>query len=250
MELTKEHYWGNLGYWQSLDDYLSAAIALAKLVGDAARLNQHQKVLDLGSGYGAQLHLWKSHYQVESIQTFEPDKAASKHAQGYIAGSDISGISWLPSAESAADDLDAVVSVDAAYHIPNRRALWQSLVKRLKPNGRLALTDLVLFEHAHTRTHPLHRVSSIFEIPAENLMTQHAYREELEGIGFKNVEFRDLSSAVFGGFARNWKSVLRAHQGRPDASWLKYKLTALAVSQALRWGTPRYVLISADKIRA
>ena len=250
MELTEEHYWGNLGYWESHDDYLNAAKALARLVGDAAELHSNQEILDLGSGYGAQLHLWKSHYRVESIQTFEPDKAASKHAQSYIAGSDISGIRWLPSAKSAADGLDAVVSVDAAYHIPNRRALWQDLVGRLKPNGRLALTDLVLLERAHTRTHPLQKISSIFEIPAENIMTQQVYREELEGIGFKSVEFQDLSSAVFGGFARNWKSVLRAHQGRPDASWLKYKLTALAASQALRWGTPKYVLISAKKAPA
>jgi len=203
-------------------------------------------MLDLGSGYGAQLMLWAQAFGVRAISTFEPNSEAQRSAQAYAAHNGID-VSWLAQPTLPVDSVNAVVSVDAAYHFQDRRKLLTHLAAALKSAGRLAWTDLLLESAPANKPHPIQRISSVFDIPQENLLTEQDYRHLLEGSGFTDIQFENLSAGVLGGFAQHWKDVLNQHQHREDASWLKYRLTAAAASLALRYDTPRYVLITASK---
>ncbi len=246
MELSESHYWGNLGYWNRTRHYPEAARALALKVGHGAKLTEGASLLDLGSGYGAQLPLWAQAFKVGSIATFEPDLEAQRSAQVYATHNE-TPVSWLPESSLPAESVDAILSVDAAYHFQDRPRLLTQLAAALKPAGHLAWTDLLLDGEPAARPHPIQRISSVFDIPSENLLTEEGYRAMLESTGFTDIQIENLSREVLGGFAQNWKDVLRQHQKRNDASWLKYRLTATAARLALKYGTPQYVLVTATK---
>lgn len=246
MELAEGHFWGNLGLWRAGSSYVDAARALARHVGTAAALKSGSTLLDLGSGYGAQLGLWHNDFKVTSILTVEPSSEARRAARAYTSQLELD-ITWTDVSNVPKKSLDSVVSVDAAYHFTQRQHLLKTLSQALKPAGQLAWTDLLLTRVATSGQHPIQRISSAFDIPPENLLSEAAYTQTLERAGFRDIQIENLSAEVLGGFAAHWREALAAHRSRPDASWLKYSLTALASKLAIRSDTPRYVLVRASK---
>ena len=246
MELNEAAHWGNLGDWGQSASYLNAARKLATRLGHTAALKPSECILDLGSGYGSQLRFWHDTFEVGAIDTVEPNDTAREHAQKFNRKSPIP-IQWLPSINEAKNTYDAVLSLDAAYHFPDRRALFARCFDLLKPKGRLVLNDLLLAAPSTPGARLLKRISGIFGIPSTNLKSREVYQQELEEIGFEEVSFQDLSSEVLVGFSENWRAALEAHRERPDASLLKYRLTASAASQGFRKNLIHYAVIQGTK---
>src|SRR5262252_7210037 len=59
--------WLNLGYWKSAHNYVDAASAMARLLGDALALGSGDKQLDVGFGFAEQDFLWLTEYGVSHI---------------------------------------------------------------------------------------------------------------------------------------------------------------------------------------
>lgn len=259
--------WGNLGYWQTAEDYSAACRALALLLGEKAGLGGHSVVFDAGFGCGDQLLLWLEHFHVARICGVNLSRSQTAHARarlieaGYpdvadaLAQGDINDPdAWSAALNSAKSS--HVVALDCAYHFPDRREFFALARQHLAPAGQLALTDFMLAEHHDTASlaHRLLRwMLKLSRIAETNIVDRERYELQLQETGFANIRVIDISEHVMPGLARFIRNLRRdnvpAGLGtRPGWSgWLKYRLTGRFLEWAFRRSILRYCVISATK---
>jgi SAM-dependent methyltransferase len=103
---------------------------------------------------------------------------------------------------------DHITSIDSAYHYNTRQAFFQQSRNHLKPNGTLALYDLVVHDDVNLTT-PRSRLFLkvmcwYLRLPLGNLVNQNTYRAYLEQAGYHHIEFDSLPpNQVFGGLSRH-----------------------------------------------
>ena len=259
--------WGNLGFWQTAEDYSAACRALALLLGETADLSSHSVVFDAGFGCGDQLLLWLEHFQVARICGVNLSRSQTAHARamlieaGYpdVAAALVQGDISDPEAWSAAlnrEKPDHVLALDCAYHFPNRMEFFALAQQYLAPAGQLALTDFMLAEQ-HNTASLVHRVLGwmlkLSRVAEANIVDRERYRLQLQETGFANIRVIDISEHVMPGLARFIRNLrldkIPAGAGtRPGWSgWLKYRLTGRFLEWAFRRSILRYCVITATK---
>lgn len=121
--------WGNLGLWpdDTGTDYATACRTLALAVGQAARLQPADRVLSLACGAGEELRLWTTHFSAGRVLGIERDPQAAARAQALCAADARIRVLCRPAlpldralGDVAGQRLDAIVCVDAAYHLSPR----------------------------------------------------------------------------------------------------------------------------------
>ena len=202
--------WGNLGLWTvESRRYADAAAALAQAVAQAASVGAGQRVLCLACGAGDELLALLTHAGVAEVTGVERDpwraatavqalQAAGLGARGRV----VTGDALHPGRRGAiGDGYDAVLCVDAAYHLSPRMALLQAAVRWLRPGGRLAFTDLVL-DPAPRGAATLRAAAALCGVPRADLVPLAARVAQLQAAGLADVQAQRLDDAVLGGFAR------------------------------------------------
>ena len=263
--------WGNLGLWAGpgpgghtaavthshagQTDYATACRALALAVGQAAGLQRGDRVLSLACGAGDELLLWDSHFGAASVLGVEIDPAAARLAQARTAGR--TGIQVLCGSALALDHLprhhgpfDAIVCVDAAYHLAPRAAWLAAARQHLCPGGRIAYCDLVLQPTAGAgRLGPplLRAAARLCGVPAPDLLPLPQQLERLRAMGFLQVQAQALDDAVLGGFQRFVQRQAAAQGLRPwQAGWRAVATTAALIPPCRAAGLG-YALLSATR---
>ncbi len=234
MILDPDHTgWANLGLWANTSSYPDAARALAKWVGDAARLSAGACVADLGCGEGASLDLWSAEYGVDAIgydprvahPTRRIHRATAKTAQLGV-------------------DLDAIVAVDAAYHF-DHVVLFDRCAAALGPDGRFVWTDFIRDDVGRLERLALKLAARMFGFGRAVPMDRAGLDRAMASAGLRLESAEDLTKPVLLGFADHIEA-LRA-QGRlrgPGAT--KLRITANACR---RVRGVRYVGLVARRIR-
>lgn len=197
----------NLGWWAQTAAYAEAAVALARQVGNAARLSQGDQVMDVGCGAGDSTALWIREFGAARVTGIEPNTTVAARARRRVTAWQLDNQVTIDtrSAESFADatvlaQLDAVVSVDAAYHIETRARWLQKLGATCRPGTRLGLFDIALRD---TADRPRFSGSARRAgIPAANLWTVDEIVPTLTAAGFTDVRVRRCDGDVFSGFNR------------------------------------------------
>ena len=240
--------WGNLGLWRGPEQtYPEACEALALKLAEEARLKPGCSVLDVGFGYGDQLLVWRQRFAVARITAVETDAAGVAAACRKLSGfPDISVLHDDGKLRLPDERYDCVLALDCAYHFDPRSAFFAHASRTLHPGGRLALTDLVLADGA--RPALLSPLATMCRIPADNLMTQPAYRQALLDMGFCNIRFEVLDREVLGGFAGFAVRLLR-RQGVAALTpgGIRIFITAAIAGWLCRRGGSHYMLISASR---
>jgi len=136
----------------------------------------------------------------------------------------------------ASGSLDAVLSVEAAFHFQTRRDFLLEAARVLKPGGTLVLSD-VLFHQAPW--------PGDWTVPAENhLDDAEAYRALLEDAGFHRIRIEDATAPCWDGFCSNLVLWLqrRASSMEPAAirPWLH-------MAHGLAHAVNCYLLIAAER---
>lgn len=249
--------WSNLGFWQNTDNYQVACAQLAEQVGQAAKLQPSDQVLDLGCGQGASLQYWASRFGVQQLSAFEIQPACIARIQAAC-------LPQLDAIYQAAFDqlplpdvqlkhaFDAVVCVDAAYHA--RLADFLAVNKAaLKPQGRLAFTTLVKSSRWSQAgwfyQHLTLRLLNLAYVPAQNLLNHAEVMTALQQHGFTDMQLQVLDSAVFSGFAHYIAQQIELPPRRSLAEktdWLKISMTARLCGFLARHGLIHYALVSAQ----
>jgi SAM-dependent methyltransferase len=249
--------WGNLGLWIHASGYAAAAAALADAVADAAQLHAAApgaRVACLACGAGDELlRLLGRSARLQLVGVERDDGAAAQARQrladsGFAPRARVHGgpaLDWLTSADER-QPFDAMLCVDAAYHLRPRERLFAGVHARLRPGGRFAFTDLTT-----TGSGPLPRTlraaAALCGVDAAGLADTAQCCRQLEAAGFVEVQARALDAEVLDGFARFVRRQTRT-LGR-DAlhpAWARVAITAALIGPCRRAGLG-YALFSARR---
>jgi len=206
--------WGNLGLWPAAD-YADAAEALARRVGEAARLAPGQRVLSLASGVGEELALWRSAFGV--AEALGSERGTGAWPQG---------------------PFDALLCVDAAYHFSPRAGWLAAAHARLRPGGWFAFTDLVTDPLlARPAGAALRLAARLCGVAAEELCAPARRQEQLRQLGFDTIGHQDLGAAVLDGFVA-FECAQRQRLGRAawQPGWWRVGTTARLIPPCRRAG--------------
>ena len=250
-------HWGSLGLWPGAPghhtpdetDYAGACRALALAVGHAAGLQPGSRVLSLACGAGDELLLWAGHFGAAQVLGVEIDPASADLAARQAAGTAAIQVLCrsalaLPAELALAGPFDAIVCVDAAYHLAPRSAFLADALQRLRPGGRLAFCDLTL----RAGSSPLLRAAArLCGVPAADLLPLPQQVQRLQALGFARVQARELDDPVLGGFARFVRRQAASQRLRPwQAGWRAAATTAALVGPCRAAGLG-YALLSASR---
>jgi len=258
--------WANLGLWPPrpggaegdagrLPTYPEAARALAERVGQAARLSPGYAVLDLACGEGASLKLWRETFGVARADGVELDPARAATAARAIERG--RGATWQGPAMAFLEaarrhhPYDAVVCVDAAYHLASVAALARACRRVLPRDKRLAFTTLTWPHRAPTGPSRLLARATLraAAIPAGAVLTRDALAHTLTAAGYQDVLVEPLDRDVLVAFAahvaRRRRDLSLAQ--RLSWRWLKVELTARLGRAGASSGSLGYALVSARR---
>lgn len=244
--------WASLGLWSEGDDHPAAATALADLVGRAAGLGPGQRVLSLACGAGDELLLWRDRFGVAEVLGVERDPSAAAMARVRLerAGENDRAIVLTADAmrldAGALGRFDAVLCVDAAYHLAPRRTWLKQAHALLRPGGRLAFTDLSRPAEAAQRR-GLRAAARLCGLSFDELLDDDAQCERLRAAGFVDVALQRLDAPVLDGFVR-FVATQRRRLGRAawQPAWLRPAITAALIPPCRRLGLG-YALLSARR---
>lgn len=207
-------------------------------MGRAAALAPGHRVLSLACGAGDELALWVQTFGVATVAGTEPDAEAARLARRFV------GQRVSVTASPPAGPFDAVVCVDAAYHLSPRTGFLAQAFAVLRPGGRLAFTDLVL----DGRASPLLRgAARLCGVQAGDLTDVDTRLAQLRAAGFDRIEADRLDDAVLAGFA----AFARQQRGRLGREawapgWRRVAVTAALVAPCRAAGLG-YALYAARK---
>lgn len=246
--------WGNLGLWPAAGaepvDYATAAEALARAVGEAAGLGPGQRVLSVASGAGDELVLWAEAFGVGEAWGLEPDPVRTARARDRIerwsmsrergadarlhaVAADLQGLDALA---TATGPFDAIVCVDALYHLGPRAEALRQLAARLRPGGRLAFTDLVP-RAGGLRGRLLRSLADRAGLAGHDWIAPSAWPAALQAAGLTLHTMDDLDGPVLDGFVRfveRQQRLLGADASGPG--WQRVRATARLLPLARRLG--------------
>jgi len=247
--------WGNLGCWSpGTPDYASACETLTRLVADAAGVAAGARVLCLACGAGGELQWLLAERAVAQVVGIERDAALVGLAQRTLPAGAwrlLHGDAAAPASAAlglAPASFDAVLCVDAAYHLRPREALLRQALQLLRPGGRLAYTDLSLVPVAgRWRRGLLQAAAALCGLSAGDLLPAAAQARRLQGLGFVDVQVQDWSEPVLGGFSRFVRQQAQRVDGRGWVSASRRPRWTARLIGPCRAAGLGYVLLSGRK---
>ncbi|TVR64853.1 MAG: class I SAM-dependent methyltransferase [Gemmatimonadales bacterium] len=241
--------WGNLGDWSHTSEYVEAARALARRLGDAAGLGPGHRMVDLGSGAGDQLRMWVESFGVEHVTAVELDPGLARRAAERVTAWGLDScidmvVGEATTARWTDTAVDRVVALDSAYFFESRESFLRRCRWALRPEGVLAVTDLLLGEGVPARM--AGAVAPIFGISRGDFLTELRYRALLTENGFHHIHVHDCTDQVLGGFSR-WIRSGGHRRGRASAvtTRMGLSMTAWAAWLLARPTGLRYVVTTA-----
>lgn len=237
--------WGNLGLWQRADDdYAGACEALARAVGEAAALRPGDRVLSLACGAGEELALWRAAFGADALVGIEADAARAQAAAARVPDAEVMVQPVLDALPLLPRAFDAVLCVDAAYHLRPRQRLFEQVAGRLRPGGRFAFTDLVLDRRSSLR---LRAAAWAAGVPDADLVDLPTRLAQLREAGFAEIAATRLDEPVLGGFARFAAAQERRLGLRPwHPAWRRVAVTARLIGPCRHAGLG-YALFAATR---
>ena len=175
------------------------------------QISEASKVIDIGSGYGgpARYVAWKTGAHVTALElqpeiSYEAEKmtemvghtptGSSKSGSASLIGlldhqvGDV--ITWGPatfSSDSESTKYDGFMSMLAFLHVDNKKELFLSIGKTLKPGARFYIEDY--FKRQDLNVDDLKVLKDI--VSCGPLPTQSEYTDALQSAGFSNIQFDD-----------------------------------------------------------
>ncbi|MDQ3030322.1 MAG: methyltransferase domain-containing protein [Actinomycetota bacterium] len=136
--------WLNLGLWQGAGDEAEAAVAPRRLVEVmAARLPRGGVVLDVGNGLGVQDPVIAEVAMPHALIAINITESQLRAGRSHLADAGVHPVvadaTRIPLGDGS---VDAVISVEAAFHFPSRPAFFAEVRRVLRPGGRLVMSDI------------------------------------------------------------------------------------------------------------
>jgi hypothetical protein len=141
---------------------------------------------------------------------------------------------------SQAPAYTTILALDCAYHFNNRSSFLRQSLHRLTPGGRIALGDICFTPAAlkPTTYHllPIHRLVRLSGLMApSNAISTDQYIQEMQEMGYVDVQLEDISEGVFPGFTKFLK-------GRGGGWWVFANIIGWWAGRGMR-----FVVVSGQK---
>jgi SAM-dependent methyltransferase len=146
----------------------------------------------------------------------------------FINADAVEYVASLPTAS-----VDRILVLDCVYHFPSRQRFLDECARILRPDGKLAMTDLIQGDRVTAFQHFLMRIIFLLtDVPFSNFMKKKDYLQSFAKAGFTGVSIEDISEDVFPGLSL----FMHRHRGEMgqfgiDGRWTGFLLFA----RILRW---------------
>lgn len=131
----------NFGYWHNTDSPLQAQDNLCSVFGKMAQLEPTQKIIDVGSGYGAPAIHWKKEFGIADITCVNINAHQLQEADSDNISQLNATATHLPFGNST---VDRVLAFESAQHFKPLRDFVSESYRILKDDGVLALAIPVM----------------------------------------------------------------------------------------------------------
>ena len=181
----------NFGYWdETTPTPLSAQQKLCTKFGKLAQLSPDQKVLDVGSGYGAPALQWKSEY--DTIEIYSININFEQLSQSSSSTSQINATATIFPFETST--IDRVLAFESAQHFKPLSAFLSESFRVLKSDGYLAIAIPVMTQQTST---PLTKLGLLSMTWSSEHYSEEYVVSLLKEKGFKIEYVEKIGSKVY-----------------------------------------------------
>jgi ubiquinone/menaquinone biosynthesis C-methylase UbiE len=209
--VSSNNFFMNYGLWDdTANTMILANQNLANFIFEKAGLGSDRDnlaILDVGCGYGEQDLLWSGKMKktckitAVDISSTQITSANQRRLKRNILEENLEFVQGdAMRLEFAENTFDTVLSLESAFHYPDRPLFFKNVYSLLKPDGVFAIGDIVIDNECKRDifTNLFIRVFSDFlHIPKTNLITANQWRDQIESTGLNVVEYHDITSNTF-----------------------------------------------------
>ena len=223
--VSDDNHFMNYGLWDEEHTTLHEAnenLVSTILDMSGLRTRTEGSVLDVGCGYGEQDRSWAQELGTGikitaidiSSQQIRSAKAANTDASVYFEQCDALEIAERYSS----GQFDTVLSVESAFHYPDRPRFFKGVHTVLKPGGTFVICDIVCASKTPTFLQRLvmKLFSDFLSMPGVNMITGDVWDETLRSSGLELVEVRDITANTFNPYYRHFFNEYVRKKGLPS----------------------------------
>jgi SAM-dependent methyltransferase len=244
--------WLNLGLWEGSGSEREAEAACRRLVETvAASLPKGGVVLDVGNGLGAQDPLISAVARPRTLVALNITEwqlhAGRTRLQAADAAPVVGDACHLPIANGC---LDGVISVEAAFHFPSRRAFFEECVRVLRPGGVLTMSDIAA---QRLPRGPLEAMAGVTQLRVWGMnrgaaMPATEIAQAARAAGLTDVEVSACGDRVIGPALRLTKERLRRSTGSPLGHRTAARAMLAQVDLLWQRGMIEYIFLRAVRL--